>query len=49
MRILRIARFAARFSDFSIAETLELMRGMVAMAKSTIWSPSASGRNWPRA
>lgn len=30
VRILRIARFAARFADFSIApETLELMQGMV--------------------
>ncbi len=31
VRILRLARFAARFTDFSVApETLELMRGMVA-------------------
>jgi tRNA nucleotidyltransferase (CCA-adding enzyme) len=31
VRILRLARFAARFADFSIApETLELMRSMVA-------------------
>jgi tRNA nucleotidyltransferase (CCA-adding enzyme) len=50
VRILRIARFAARFSDFSVApETLALMRSMVAPEKSIIWSPSASGRSWPRA
>jgi len=31
VRILRLARFAARFDEFSVApETLELMRGMVA-------------------
>ena len=31
VRILRVARFAARFSDFTVApETLELMRKMVA-------------------
>ena len=31
VRILRLARFAARFSDFSVApETMALMRGMVA-------------------
>jgi tRNA nucleotidyltransferase (CCA-adding enzyme) len=31
VRILRVARFAARFHDFSLApETLQLMRGMVA-------------------
>ncbi|WP_077035501.1 multifunctional CCA addition/repair protein, partial [Pelomonas sp. KK5] len=31
VRILRLARFAARFSDFTVApETVELMRGMVA-------------------
>lgn len=31
VRILRLARFAARFSDFSVApETMTLMRGMVA-------------------
>ena len=30
LRVLRVARFAARFNDFTIApETLELMRGMV--------------------
>src|SRR5688500_6546777 len=30
VRILRLARFAARFADFGVApETLELMRGMV--------------------
>jgi tRNA nucleotidyltransferase (CCA-adding enzyme) len=30
VRILRVARFAARFADFSVApETLQLMRGMV--------------------
>ena len=31
VRILRVARFAARFADFSVApETMQLMREMVA-------------------
>ena len=34
VRILRLARFAARFADFSVApETLDLMRRMVAAAR----------------
>ena len=50
VRILRIARFAARFSDFSIApETLELMRGMVAagevdhLVAERVWQELAKG------
>ena len=49
VRILRLARFAARFSDFSVApETQALMRRMVDEARSTTWSRNGSGRNWPR-
>ena len=45
VRILRLARFAARWPDFAVApETLELMRTMVTAAKSTRWWPSACGR-----
>jgi tRNA nucleotidyltransferase (CCA-adding enzyme) len=50
VRILRIARFAARFSDFSIApETLELMRRMVAsgevdhLVAERVWQEMAKG------
>ncbi|TRZ90995.1 MAG: multifunctional CCA addition/repair protein [Rhodocyclaceae bacterium] len=50
VRILRVARFAARFSDFSIAEeTLELMRGMVAagevdaLVSERVWQELARG------
>ena len=50
VRILRIARFAARFSDFSIApETLELRRGMVAagevdhLVAERVWQELAKG------
>ena len=50
VRILRIVRFAARFSDFSIApETLELMRGMVAagevdhLVAERVWQELAKG------
>ena len=50
VRILRIARFAARFSDFSLApETLELMRGMVAagevdhLVAERVWQELAKG------
>jgi len=50
VRILRIARFAARFNDFSIApETLELMRGMVAngevdhLVAERVWQELAKG------
>ena len=50
VRILRIARFAARFGDFSLApETLELMRGMVAAGEADhlvaerVWQELAKG------
>ncbi|MGA8010223.1 MAG: multifunctional CCA addition/repair protein, partial [Thiomonas sp.] len=50
VRILRLARFAARFPDFSIApETLELMRAMVAagevdaLVPERVWQELARG------
>lgn len=50
VRILRIARFAARFADFSIApETLELMREMVSngevdhLVAERVWQELAKG------
>jgi tRNA nucleotidyltransferase (CCA-adding enzyme) len=50
VRILRVARFAARFADFSIApETLELMRAMVtsgevdALVPERVWQELARG------
>ncbi|MDD3352686.1 multifunctional CCA addition/repair protein [Zoogloea sp.] len=50
VRILRLARFAARFSDFSVApETLALMRGMVAQGEvdalvpERVWQELAKG------
>ncbi|WP_295005246.1 multifunctional CCA addition/repair protein [uncultured Dechloromonas sp.] len=50
VRILRLARFAARFSDFTIApETLDLMRGMVAdgevdhLVAERVWQELAKG------
>ena len=50
VRILRVARFAARFADFSIAaETMELMRGMVAAGEADalvaerVWQELARG------
>lgn len=50
VRILRIARFAARFNDFSVApETLELMRNMVAagevdhLVAERVWQELAKG------
>lgn len=50
VRILRLARFAARFSDFSVApETRELMRGMVAdgevdhLVAERVWQELAKG------
>ncbi|HQU80220.1 MAG TPA: multifunctional CCA addition/repair protein [Azonexus sp.] len=50
VRILRIARFAARFGDFSLApETLELMRAMVAAGEADhlvaerVWQELAKG------
>jgi tRNA nucleotidyltransferase (CCA-adding enzyme) len=50
VRILRIARFAARFSDFSVApETLALMRDMVAsgevdhLVAERVWQELAKG------
>ena len=42
VRILRLARFAARFPEFRIApETAELVREMVPMARRTHWCRSA--------
>ena len=50
VRILRIARFAARFTDFSIApETRALMSEMVGNGEVDALVPEWSGRNWPRA
>jgi tRNA nucleotidyltransferase (CCA-adding enzyme) len=50
VRILRVARFAARFSDFTIApETMDLMRGMVkdgevdALVAERVWQELARG------
>ncbi|RMX14837.1 multifunctional CCA addition/repair protein [Vandammella animalimorsus] len=50
LRILRLARFAARFADFSIAEdTMALMRGMVQageaahLAPERVWQELARG------
>jgi len=50
VRILRVARFAARFTDFSVApETLELMRTMVAggevdaLVAERVWQELARG------
>jgi tRNA nucleotidyltransferase (CCA-adding enzyme) len=50
VRILRLARFAARFADFSVApETLELMRQMVAngevdaLVAERVWQELAKG------
>ncbi|MDA8261115.1 MAG: multifunctional CCA addition/repair protein [Betaproteobacteria bacterium] len=50
VRILRVARFAARFADFSVApETLALMRGMVAagevdaLVAERVWQELARG------
>lgn len=50
VRILRLARFAARFADFSVAaETLALMRGMVedgevdALVPERVWQELARG------
>jgi tRNA nucleotidyltransferase (CCA-adding enzyme) len=50
VRILRLARFAARFADFTVApETMELMRGMVAdgevdaLVPERVWQELARG------
>jgi len=50
VRILRLARFAARFADFSVApETMELMRGMVdageadALVPERVWQELSRG------
>ena len=50
VRILRVARFAARFHDFTVApETLDLMRGMVeageadALVAERVWQELARG------
>ncbi|WP_298925633.1 multifunctional CCA addition/repair protein [uncultured Ramlibacter sp.] len=50
VRILRLARFAARFADFSVApETMDLMRGMVAegeadaLVAERVWQELARG------
>jgi tRNA nucleotidyltransferase (CCA-adding enzyme) len=47
VRILRVARFAARFTDFTVApETMALMREMVAHGEVDHLVPSACGRSW---
>jgi tRNA nucleotidyltransferase (CCA-adding enzyme) len=55
VRILRLARFAARFFDFHVApETMELMRGMVAegeadhLVPERVWQELARGLMEPR-
>lgn len=55
VRILRVARFAARFADFRVAdETLELMRGMVAdgevdaLVPERVWQELARGLMEPK-
>ncbi|MDB5957607.1 multifunctional CCA addition/repair protein [Ramlibacter sp.] len=55
VRILRLARFAARFFDFQVApETMELMRGMVAegeadhLVPERVWQELARGLMEPR-
>jgi tRNA nucleotidyltransferase (CCA-adding enzyme) len=55
VRILRVARFAARFFDFSVAsETLDLMRAMVAdgevdaLVPERVWQELARGLMEPR-
>ena len=55
LRILRVARFAARFADFSIApKTMELMASMVrngeadALAPERVWQELARGLMAPR-
>ncbi|MDB5801251.1 MAG: multifunctional tRNA nucleotidyl transferase/23-cyclic [Rhodocyclales bacterium] len=55
VRILRVARFAARFSDFSLApETLTLMRNMVAagevdhLVAERVWQEIARGLMYER-
>ncbi len=55
VRILRLARFAARLPDFSVApETLELMRGMVeageadALVPERVWQELARGLMEPK-
>jgi len=47
VRILRVARFAARFTDFSVApETNALMRQMVDNGEVDALVPNACGRKW---
>lgn len=55
VRILRVARFAARFADFRVADaTLELMRGMVAegevdaLVPERVWQELARGLMEPK-
>jgi tRNA nucleotidyltransferase (CCA-adding enzyme) len=55
VRVLRVARFAARFHDFAVApETLELMRAMVAegevdhLVPERVWQELARGLMEPR-
>ena len=55
VRILRLARFAARFADFSVApETMALMRGMVqdgeadALVPERVWQELARGLMQPK-
>ena len=55
VRILRVARFAARFADFSVApETMQLMREMVAhgeadhLVPERVWQEISNGLMTPR-
>jgi len=48
VRILRVARFAARFGFAVAPETMALMRSMVANGEAAALVPSACGRNSPR-
>ena len=48
MRILRVARFAARFGFASRPRRCELMRAMVRNGEVDTWCPSASGRSFAR-
>ena len=49
VRILRVARFAARFGFDIAPETMQLMNDMVASGETDTWCRSASGRSSPRA
>ena len=49
LRLLRVARFAARFGFAVAPDTPRLMRALVATGEITGSRPSASGRNLPKA